>query len=75
MMNLTLLTHRHDYGSNVAPGGDPVETRLVAGHLLDARGEPLHAENPPYCDRLEEAAPQDRYPACAVVRHEQKHEA
>ena len=63
-------TYRHYYRSDVAPGGDPVETGLVAGHLLDARGEPPHAEDPPDGDRLEEAAPQDRDAARAVEGQE-----
>ena len=53
-------TYRHYDGSDVAPRGDPVETGLISGHLLDAGGEPPHPEDPPDGDRLEEAAPQDR---------------
>ena len=68
--SLTWPTYRHYYGSDVSPSGDPVETRLVAGHLLDARREPPNAKDPPDGDRLEEAAPQDRDAARAVEGQE-----
>ena len=68
--SLTWSTYRHYYGSDVSPCGDPVETRLVAGHLLDARREPPHAKDPPNGDRLEEAAPQDWDAARAVEGRE-----
>jgi len=47
-----------------------VAVLLVSGHLFDAFGEFLRAEDPSDGDRLEEAAPQDGDPAGAVEVHQ-----
>jgi hypothetical protein len=64
------LTYRHNERRNYSPGDDPVQVRLVPGHLLDAVGKLSRAKDPSDGDGLKEAAPKDRDAARAVKVHQ-----